>query len=80
MQSIGSPSHKYAKQTVDSRPGHQKKDLVRNDKVFFSYIRLRRVMMLRSYEMLRIVIIGLAEFAGEYTITKVARLFHNSKL
>ena len=33
---FGSPSYKYAKQTVNSRPGHQKKDLIRNDKVFFS--------------------------------------------
>ena len=37
-------------------------------------------MMLRSYEMLRIVILPFGQFEGEYTITKAARLFHNSKL
>ena len=63
------------------KSGHpsQKKALAQAS-AFFSYIRLRRVLLLRSYIRLAPIGIRFASFGGEYNITEAVRLQYHCRL
>ena len=68
---------------VRVQQGEPEKTLVRKNKSFFSYIRLRRVILLRSDIRLTPSDIALRAVKGEYNITETVRFqyhFHEVKI